>query len=327
MISWLSDNLIYIIVPMWYFLSAVVLGLCTRMAIHYLIKKRQGQKMTWIRNFVIDAVWNHLLFWFSLLGAYAAVETSMLSPTIKKLVGEGVATLFVLSMMWVVANISERLIKFYLGKTETRQSLTSFTLTAVKVIVIIVGLLVVISIWGAPTEPIIIVLSAFILVFVLLLKNNINSFLAWIDIILGEHIKVGHYIKIGSDEVGRVTHLSWTKTIIKTGDGSLVIIPNHKLMENKIINYGLSINEISTNDVKREPASVSPVLTIDILTDREHEVLKLIGNGATNREIAQELIISEHTVKSHIRSILNKLNMRNRQQAAAYAEREHLLTG
>jgi DNA-binding NarL/FixJ family response regulator len=54
-------------------------------------------------------------------------------------------------------------------------------------------------------------------------------------------------------------------------------------------------------------------------------VLALIGTGATNREIAEKLIISEHTVKSHLRSILNKLDIRNRQQAAAYAEREGLV--
>ncbi len=57
----------------------------------------------------------------------------------------------------------------------------------------------------------------------------------------------------------------------------------------------------------------------DDLSDREKEVLKLVGKGETNREIAENLVISEHTVKVHLRTILNKLNLRNRQQAAAYA--------
>mgnify|MGYP001056429198 CR=1 FL=1 len=55
------------------------------------------------------------------------------------------------------------------------------------------------------------------------------------------------------------------------------------------------------------------------LSGREKEVLALVGRGATNREIAEELIISEHTVKVHLRALLNKLSLRNRQQAAAYA--------
>lgn len=55
------------------------------------------------------------------------------------------------------------------------------------------------------------------------------------------------------------------------------------------------------------------------LSKREQEVLGLIARGATNREVSSELYISEHTVKVHLRSVLNKLGLRNRQQAVAYA--------
>jgi two-component system nitrate/nitrite response regulator NarL len=51
-----------------------------------------------------------------------------------------------------------------------------------------------------------------------------------------------------------------------------------------------------------------------------------VCEGATNREIAERLIVSEHTVKVHLRNILNKLNLRNRQQVAAYAVQEGLVT-
>lgn len=55
------------------------------------------------------------------------------------------------------------------------------------------------------------------------------------------------------------------------------------------------------------------------LTPREQEVLWLIGGGATNREIAQRLYITEGTVKTHVTSILSRLNLRNRSQIAIYA--------
>jgi two-component system, NarL family, nitrate/nitrite response regulator NarL len=51
-------------------------------------------------------------------------------------------------------------------------------------------------------------------------------------------------------------------------------------------------------------------------------VLSLISQGATNREIANSLTIAENTVKVHLRRILDKLDLRNRQQAAAYAVQE-----
>lgn len=55
------------------------------------------------------------------------------------------------------------------------------------------------------------------------------------------------------------------------------------------------------------------------LTAREREVLCLIAKGASNREIAQELYLSERTVKNHITSILSQLNLRDRTQAAVFA--------
>jgi two-component system NarL family response regulator len=57
------------------------------------------------------------------------------------------------------------------------------------------------------------------------------------------------------------------------------------------------------------------------LTKRERQVLALLAHGATNREIAAELLISDLTVKTHVRHILDKLHLRNRAEAAAFAAR------
>jgi len=60
------------------------------------------------------------------------------------------------------------------------------------------------------------------------------------------------------------------------------------------------------------------------LTDREREVLRLVTEGATNREIASRLYISQNTVSFHMKNILAKLHVRNRAQAAAFAIRAGL---
>ena len=58
---------------------------------------------------------------------------------------------------------------------------------------------------------------------------------------------------------------------------------------------------------------------VDELTPREREVLALIGQGASNREIAQALFLSEGTVKNHVTNILGRLGLRDRTQAALLA--------
>lgn len=57
----------------------------------------------------------------------------------------------------------------------------------------------------------------------------------------------------------------------------------------------------------------------DGLTGRELEVLRLVARGASNMQIAEELVISVNTVKSHLKNILAKLQLENRTQVAAYA--------
>ncbi|WP_328971928.1 response regulator transcription factor [Streptomyces sp. NBC_00239] len=63
----------------------------------------------------------------------------------------------------------------------------------------------------------------------------------------------------------------------------------------------------------------------DVLTAREADVLRLIADGATNREIAAGLFLSEGTVKNHISRILHRLGLRDRTQAALYARDHGLL--
>jgi NarL family two-component system response regulator LiaR len=71
------------------------------------------------------------------------------------------------------------------------------------------------------------------------------------------------------------------------------------------------------------PGKQTPL--VDDLTPRELEVLTLIAEGMGNKEIAQELVISEKTVKNHINNIFSKLHVSDRSQAMLYAIRQGLV--
>lgn len=64
---------------------------------------------------------------------------------------------------------------------------------------------------------------------------------------------------------------------------------------------------------------------MNVLSERERQVLTLLASGATNREIAAELFLSQHTIKDHTSALYRKLKVRNRAEAVLHGERFGLL--
>jgi DNA-binding NarL/FixJ family response regulator len=79
------------------------------------------------------------------------------------------------------------------------------------------------------------------------------------------------------------------------------------------------------NSLSRQAADRREQLPAPVLTARELEVLKLVARGMSNRDVADQLYISENTVKNHVRNILEKLHLHSRMEAVMYAVRKRLL--
>lgn len=81
---------------------------------------------------------------------------------------------------------------------------------------------------------------------------------------------------------------------------------------------------VSNPSASHEP---SPAAGQAALSEREQQVLQLVAAGLSNKEIGLKLSLSPHTIKAHLRSILDKLHLRSRSEAAAWAARRGLTGG
>ncbi|MFF8893927.1 response regulator [Brevibacterium casei] len=86
---------------------------------------------------------------------------------------------------------------------------------------------------------------------------------------------------------------------------------------------GLLSPEVTRRVIERSvstpAASAAPAPELDSLTDREHEVLRLLATGLSNAEIAGQLFLGEATVKTHVSNVLAKLGIRDRTHAVIWA--------
>jgi len=102
--------------------------------------------------------------------------------------------------------------------------------------------------------------------------------------------------------------------ILHIAQGGVIVSP---LMATKLLTEFKDL----TASVEKEPVDKASA----DLSPREGEVLQLVAQGATNKEIADSLFISENTVKTHLRNMMEKLHLANRSQAAAYAIKRGLV--
>ena len=86
-----------------------------------------------------------------------------------------------------------------------------------------------------------------------------------------------------------------------------------------------AITRSLTTRLLRHMATPEPESERSLLSEREVEILKLVSTGMSNRAIADELLISENTVKYHLKNILHKLGVSNRTEAVSWAIQKRVL--
>jgi small-conductance mechanosensitive channel len=201
-IQWLVDNWLDVVIPAIALLACYVVGLWLR-RIAFRVLSRWIEKAKWEGGkLVVETTRRHFLYWFLLLGAYIAIHVSILPPAGKTVGVKVIGSLFILSLMWVAARLSERLLKLYLPKMKVPQPPVAVMVNIARVVVIVFGILVLLDIWGAPTTPIVLVLAAGLFIAGLALRDVIPNLFLGAQVVWGEQIKVGDFIGLGSGDTG-----------------------------------------------------------------------------------------------------------------------------
>ena len=310
MTQWLIDNWLEIAIPVLVLIACYAVGLWVRRVVDSAFEGWTGRTKGEGSQLVARTARRPFLLWFLLLGIGIAIQVSVLPAGIKSIAGRATGNLFILSLGWLAIALSEQLLGLYLPKIKAPQPTTALAMNAVRITVIVISAMVMLDIWGIPTTPLLLLIAAAVLAVMLAVRNVVPDLFAWFQLEATQQIKVGDYIKLEMGEEGYVIEINWNNTHIKAQDDSTVIVPNNWLLQHTVINYGGSL--------KKAEDSAKPSETKPSLSEREKEVAKLIAEGISNKEIAQRLFIAENTVKVHVKNILKKLELRNRQQLAAY---------
>lgn len=139
-------------------------------------------------------------------------------------------------------------------------------------------------------------------------KDMVNSHVIVMDL-LPAHEEIVQFVNAGVAGfiLKDATFEDFVSTIRSVADGTRVLPPRMT---------GTLFSQIARVSVARSRESALESVR---MTSREQEVISLISLGLSNKEIAQRLNIATHTVKSHVRNVMDKLALRTRLQIAAYA--------
>lgn len=238
MIEWLADNWLKIAIPVLVFLATYIVGLWLRRVLNSAFENWQAKTKWSGSRLTITVVRRPFLLWFLLLGISIAVGVSVLPAEAKSLTARVTGSLFVLSLVWVVVVLSERLLKLYLPRMKAPKATIALSINVARIVFIIIGALIILEIWGIPTTPLLLLLLVVILGGALALRNVAPDLFAGFHLGATQQIKVGDYIKLETGEEGYVTGIGWNNTRIKALDESVIVIPNSRLLGGTVINYG-----------------------------------------------------------------------------------------
>ncbi len=243
MIDWFNANWVLIVAPLSVFVAFCIIGLWARSFVYNRLTKLLSKSGWSGREILVRTTRGPFFFWIILLGAYIAFMISDLSNPTKDLAVKIIASIFIISLIWLLMILSDRLLALYSEEIKTPRPVGKHVANGIRVTLIVIGILILIDFWGWPITPILLLLSALILVALVAFRDAILNVFSGFEITATRLVKEGDFVKLGSGVEGYVIDIGWMNVKIRTTDQNIVVMPNSKLVKETVMNYGYPLKK------------------------------------------------------------------------------------
>lgn len=225
--------------PLCVLMFTLGVGYAAKRVIARLLRPWAARSKGPIAQFVIDTVKGPFMIWVLILGTHLAMQSSELDPRATRWIGRSLLALWILSLTILFSRLAGTLIRFHGSGIPGALPVTTLTQTLAQLMVVILGLLVLLNLWGVSITPILTALGVGGLAVALALQDTLSNLFAGFYITIAGQIRLGDYIRLNTGEEGYVTDIGWRSTTIRALANNLIIIPNSKLGQANVTNFYL----------------------------------------------------------------------------------------
>lgn len=235
MIEWINKNWFSLFVPLIVFFSFLIFAFWTKARLFKYINFKI-KDLKWNRQGLLSKNLAILAFyWILISGAYTAIELSSLKGPIYVALCRIFLTMFFGSLIYVLYRIITGIVNLYAERIKEPLFKPFQKLkTVLTMLFIVIGVLILFEIWNFPTTSFILFIIIGCAVAFFAFKEELSNLIAGFEIINGELIKKGDYIKLETGEEGNVLNITWRYVEIKTFDEKVIVIPNSRITKTKI---------------------------------------------------------------------------------------------
>ena len=240
------DNLVdLLLIPACIVLASLTAGIIAdRLIRRYIGHHLAVEESTW-KYVLIRSMQGVPIFFSFIIGLYWAIDAVEISPTLTKLLSYLLFTSNVFSITRVLARTVDGVVTMYFERSGKNLPKTTLLNSILIGVIYAMGLLVILQYYGISIAPILTAAGVGGMAVALALQETLSNIFSGLHLILSKQVRVGDYIRLDSDNEGRVTDITWRYTTILTSANNTVVVPNAKLSSAILTNYDMPEPQIA----------------------------------------------------------------------------------